>query len=182
VDDSEVNRNLIRERAIRLFTYLRELAKLKTKVTRDLSAYDEVVWFHDVPEYKGCFSVTSSQESDRQDGIWLDIKKMAEPKRPLIPASCLRWVADIQESDPLVEPQLRDEISMDSKQDSGLNSKPQDTPPPGQFERLADHPEVSTEWQRYIQDSWLPWSEVYRHWKSADRLYFNLFSIHQQLK
>lgn len=33
-----------------------------------------------------------------------------------------------------------------------------------------------------MQDSWLPWSEVYRQWKAADRLYFHLFSIHQQLK
>lgn len=130
MDESEVNNsNLIRERAIRLFTYLRELARLKTKVTRDLSAYDEVVWFQDVPEHKGCFSILLPQESDRaQDGIWLEVRKLAEPKRPSIPASCLRWIADSPENDPLVEPHLRDEIPTD---DSGSNTKPQDTPATG---------------------------------------------------
>lgn len=147
MDASEVNNsNLIRDRAIRLFTYLRELARLKTKVTRDLSAYD-VVWFHDVPEYKGCFSIPLSQESDRtQDGNWLEVRKTAEPKKPPIPSSCLRWVADSTESDPLVEPYLRDEIPADiiPNQDFGSDTKPPDTPPASRFERLADHPEVST--------------------------------------
>jgi len=185
VDESEVNSgNLIRKRAISLFTYLRELAKLKTKVTRDFSAYDEVVWFHDVPDYKGCFSILSSQETDKtQDGIWLEVKKMAEPKRPSIPVSCLKWVDDNYKSDPLIEPQLRYEISTTNPdQDSGLNANQNDTTSTGRFERLADHPEISTEWQNYMRDSWLPWSEVYQNWKAADRLYFNLFSIHQQLK
>ncbi len=164
VDDDK----LIRDRAIRLFTYLRELAKLKTAVTKDLSAYDKVVWFHDVPEYKGCFSILQSTDLDRnQDGIWLEVRKTPEPKRPPMPISCLQWLADTPDSDPLDEPQLKDEIVDFTS---------------GQRERLADHPEISEEWQRYIQITWLQWTETYRLWKAADTLYFQLFSIHQQLK
>ncbi len=179
------NENLIRDRAIRLFTYLRELAKLKTTVTRDLSAYDGVVWFHDVPEYRGCFSVLSSPESDKaQDDIWLEVRKVAEPKKPPIPSPCLRWVEDSQESDPLVEPFLKNEILADitSNNNSGPEASPLNAPPSSRLERLSDHPEVSQEWQRYMQDSWLPWAEVYRRWKAVDHLYFQLFSIYQQLK
>ena len=36
--------DLTRDRAIRLFIFLRELAKLKTGVTRDLPEYEDVVW------------------------------------------------------------------------------------------------------------------------------------------
>ena len=186
MDEREAdNEKLVRDRAVRLFTYLRELAKLKTKVTRDLSAYDGVVWFHDVPEYKGCFSILSSPESDKaQDDIWLEVRKVAEPKRPSIPSPCLRWVEASPESDPLVEPYLKDEIPADitPNQNSDHDAKPPDTPPSGRFERLTDYPEVSEEWQRYIQDSWLPWAEVYQRWKAVDHLYFQLFSIYQQLK
>jgi very-short-patch-repair endonuclease len=179
VDDE----NVIRERAIRLFTYLRELAKLKTTVTRDLSAYDEVVWFHDVPEYKSCFSVLSSRESDKpQDDIWLEVRKVAEPKKPPMPSLCLRWVEDSPESDPLGEPHLRNEIPANIIPNLNSNPESQDTLSSDRFERLTDNPEVSEEWQRYIQDSWLPWSEVYRRWKAIDHLYFQLFSIYQQLK
>lgn len=164
VDDDK----LIRDRAVRLFTYLRELAKLKTTVTRDLSEYDEVVWFHDVPEYKGCFSIPQSTDLDRnQDGIWFEVRKTSEPKRPPTPPSCLKWLADSPDSDLLDEPQLKDEIADNIS---------------GQHERLADQPEISEEWQHYIQNTWLPWTEIYRQWKAADAIYFQLFSIHQQLK
>ncbi len=159
---------LIRDRAIRLFTYLKELAKLKTAVTRDLSAYDKVVWFHEVPEYRGCFSILQSPDIEKtSDGMWLEVRKTPETKRPPTPPSCLKWLADTPDSGLLDEPQLKDEI-VDTIS--------------GQHERLADHPEISEEWQRYIQNAWLPWTETYRRWKAADAIYFQLFSIYQQLK
>lgn len=163
-----VDDTLIRDRAVRLFTYLRELAKLKTAVTRDLSAYDKVVWFSDVPEYKGCFSILQSRDLERnQDGIWLEVRKTPETKRPPTPPSSLKWLESSHDGDPLDEPQLKEEIV---------------DPVSGQAERLYDHPEISEEWAHYIQNTWLPWTQTYRQWKAADAIYFQLFSIHQQLK
>lgn len=164
VDDDK----LIRDRAVRLFTYLRELAKLKTAVTRDLAAYDKVVWFHDVPEHKGCFSILQSPDFEKtQDGIWLEVRKTPDPKRPPMPPLCLKWLAYSPDSDPLDEPQLKDEIVDNIS---------------GRRERLADHPEISEEWQQYVKNTWIPWTDTYRQWKTADAIYFQLFSIHQQLK
>jgi len=170
VDVSEVNDKLIRDRAIRLFTFLKELALLRTKVTRDLSAYEHVVWFHEVPEYKGCFSRLSPESDETQDAVWLEIQRPKEPQKPPIPSSCLKWLDDSSEADPLVEPRLRDKVPS------------QNTLSSDQFERLADHPEILEDWQRYIQDKWLPWAEVYKTWKAANDLYLQLFAIHQQIK
>ncbi len=164
--------------------YLKELALLKTKITRDLSSYDEVIWFHQVPEYKGCFSVLSSESGERQDGVWLEIQRPREPQKPNVPPSCLRWLDDSSDTDPLVEPRLRDKIATNdsSTRDSSLNPQSQGTLFPDQFERLTSYPEISQEWERYIQDKWLPWSETYKRWKTANNLYFQLFSIYQQLE
>ena len=140
---------VIRDRAVSLFTFLKELALLKTKVTRDLHAYDDVVWFNDVPEYKGIFSILSGQLSDTQDGIWLEIRRQKEPPKPPIPTTCLKWLDETPEdNDPLVQPSLRHEIPISGDQTS--------------LEQLDGHPEIRHEWDRYIQNSWQPWSEVYK--------------------
>ena len=154
MDASESHDSVIRDRAVRLFTFLKLLSLLKTKVQRDLSVYDEVVWFHKVPQYKGCFSVLSPESDERQDGVWLEIRRPREPQKPPMPNSCSGWLQDNEADDPVVEPRLRD-------------SAP---------------PEIVQEWQHYINDSWLQWCEAYRPWKVANDLYFQLFSIHAQLQ
>ena len=176
--------NLIRDRAVRLFTFLKELAKLKTKVTRDLSEYESVVWFHEVPEYKGCFSILSSEPNETPDGVWIEVRRPTEPKTPTMPASCLRWVDPDSVTDPLIEPRLRQQIpsSDATARDSGPRPQSQDSLFSEQFELLADHPEILENWQRYIQDEWLPWAEIYETWKAANDLYLQLFAIHQQIK
>ena len=162
----EANDKVIRDRAIRLFTFLKELSLLKTKVTRDLRVYEEVVWFADVPEYKGIFSILLGQQSDTQDGIWLEVRRQKEPIKPPIPSPCLKWLETREDDDPLIPPSLRHEISTDDVQ----------------IDRLSDHPELEQEWGHYIQNSWQPWSETYKSWKAANSLYFRLFSIYEQLK
>jgi len=160
---------VIRDRAIRLFTFLKELSLLKTKVTRDLTAYDEVVWFEDVPKYKGVFSILSGESSDIQDVVWLEVRRQKEPQKAPIPATCLKWLDKTPEdNDPLVKPSLRHDIPTADTQ-IGLD-------------QLDDRLEIGRELERYIQESWQPWSEAYKSWKEASNLYFRLFSIYEQLK
>lgn len=166
----EGNGKVIRDRAVRLFTFLKELAQLKTKVTRDLTAYDNVVWFNDVPQYKSIFSVLSGEQlGERQDEVWLEVRRQKEPQKPPIPTSCLKWLnRSSEDNDPLVQPSLKPEISTDDAQ--------------GSLDRLDNYPEIVNEWAHYIQESWQPWSEAYKTWKAANDLYYRLFSIHEQIK
>ena len=171
--------NPIRDRAIRLFGFLKELAQLKSTTVRDLAAYDEVIWFHAVPEYKGCFSILFPESDRLQESTWLEIRKSPEPKRPPVPPSCLKWLEDDTDSDLLAEPRLKDEIPA---VDSGIDLQSREPSYSSPVIRLADNPRILQEWEHYIHDSWLPWSEVYRRWKAADEIYFRLFSIYQQIK
>jgi len=174
--------NVLQDRAIRLFTFLRELAKLKTKVTKDLDQYDNVVWFSAVPNYKGCFSVLAPETDRLQDTIWLEIKKTPEPKVPSPPASCLKWLASNDEDDITVEPQLRDEIPIESTEGYPYDQDSQELNQLSETEKLSDYPEITNEWETWKRDGWLPWVETYKQWKQADNIYFRLFSIYQQMK
>ena len=170
--------DVLRDRAVRLLKFLRELALLKTKVVRDLSEYEKVVWLNDVPEYKGCLSVLSPESDKLQDSTWLEIKQSPEPRRPAIPTSCEKWLEENVTDDPHAEPQLKHKITINSSvYQDGSSSHTQE-----QTELLTDHPEILREWERWKQDSWLPWVETHTNWSSVDKVYFQLFSIYQQLK
>jgi hypothetical protein len=65
--------DILRNRAIRLFTYLKELTELRTKVVRNLHQYDELIWFSDIPKERGCFCAAWQQPSDYEPELWLRI-------------------------------------------------------------------------------------------------------------
>jgi len=47
----------IKNKAIRLIDYLTELALLRSKIVRDISAYQSVLWLHEIPqELEYCFT------------------------------------------------------------------------------------------------------------------------------
>jgi very-short-patch-repair endonuclease len=184
-DPSKIsNGNVLQDRAVRLFKFLRELAQLKTRIVRDLSEYEQVVWFCEIPEHKACFSILGPESETSQDTVWLEVRKSPEPKRPPIPTACQRWLEDTDEDNPEAEPKLRDEITSNTSQSFGSESNPhpQDKAFTPSTERLSDHPEVLEEWDRWKQHAWRPWLENHRRWKAADDIYLKLFSIHQQLK
>ena len=162
VKSSNSNRDILQDRAIRLFSFLRELAMLKTRVVRDLDHYERVVWFSDIPKYKGCFSVLSPETDRLQDTTWLEIKKAPEPKEPPVPPPCLKWLDETDEDDSTVEPQLREEIPIDTEftTDYKSNQHSQEQTSVPEMEKLSDHPEIIREWESWKQDNWLPWLEI----------------------
>ena len=54
VETSRSN-TLVRDRAVRLFTYLKELTELRTDVRRNCDDYDQVVWWAEIPREKECY-------------------------------------------------------------------------------------------------------------------------------
>jgi len=167
-----------RDRAIRLFTYLKEISNIKTKVKKDVSEYDKVIWFHDVPENKTCHSVLNTSDGgNSQDPIWLEIKRTDSPKKPLYPSICQKWIEASEDGGPADQPHLKQKIEVEIPPQYVHPGSPS-----YKVEYLVEHPEISREWQKYLQNSWAQWEDTYKLWQKADNLYFDLFSIHQQLK
>jgi hypothetical protein len=64
----------IRKKAVRLFTYLKDLTRLPTATVRDLSSYEAVLWFDDVPREQGCFAVARDSQRDETE-VSLGVEK-----------------------------------------------------------------------------------------------------------
>ena len=58
-----------REKAARLFAYLRELAKLRLSTVRDCRDYEEVLWFHEIPIEPECASIARLRCSGRERAV-----------------------------------------------------------------------------------------------------------------
>ncbi len=73
---------MCRDKAVRLFTYLRELALLRTKLVRDLPEEDAVLWFYQIPQERGFYSITHGVEREGGDDAWVEIARRKEPACP----------------------------------------------------------------------------------------------------
>jgi hypothetical protein len=102
----------VRSKAIRFFTFLKELSQLKTRTIREASAYESVFPFSDVPREREC-STPAWFERDgdsANDEKWLRIEKPERPRRPAPPGICLPWCDPASLDTLSPEPKLHDEI------------------------------------------------------------------------
>ena len=147
----------IREKAIRLFRYLSALAELRAKNVRDVSSYEAVFWFSELPQEKECFTAAWGSSEATEDEHWLRIKKPVRPELPKPPAECEHWLpsASLEEISP--EPKLCDEIVDPDWISSGARDgdEPDLTPAPRLL--LSDRPDLALAWAKYLETKWRSW-------------------------
>lgn len=176
---------LSKNRGIQLIDYLSNLNQLRRKIDRDVAAYESVLWFHDIPKNpKYCFTQAWGPTDDFDHDIWLEVKKYNEPKLESPPEACGNWVNQIAlhniEDIPtllssiVVEEQIPnpDWTSDDPTQEEFITT--------AKTLSIEDFPEVSEQWDHYVDTKWLPWEELTRKWRKVQGVYSRLFSIHQQ--
>jgi superfamily I DNA and/or RNA helicase/very-short-patch-repair endonuclease len=176
--------NGFKERAIRLLEYLREITGLRSKLIRNLqdyksiNEYDSILWINDIPKDQlHCFSRAWNYELEDDPDIWLAIKRYPEPPLGPVPTICEPWIntqtlRNIQEI-PELESSIEIEESVTDPDDpnSSVIRKTEIF--------LRDHPEIAAEWERFIEESWFPWTAKYQLWESTQNAYRKLFSIYQ---
>lgn len=86
--------DFIRDKAIGLFTYLRELTQLRSKVIRSLDQYEDVLWLSDIPREQECFTRGWGASRYEDDEIWIEIRKPKLPAIPSVPSELRPWVKD----------------------------------------------------------------------------------------
>lgn len=94
-----------REKAVRLFTYLKELIQVRTAVVRDWSRYESVLWFHEIPRERGCYSIIWDDDKE-ESGPWLEVEKQNEPIVPSAPETCSPWLTLANLNDSVQEPNV----------------------------------------------------------------------------
>jgi hypothetical protein len=169
----------VRKKAVRLFSYLKDVTRLRTAVVRDLSAYESVLWFNDVPREPGCFTVAWGAQREETE-MWLEVEKHDEPRLPAIPEVCRLWVdlSDLQSDD--AEPRLREQISAPTE--SPVAGRTESEEEETESLKLADRPNVRAQWAKYVEERWKPWAERHRSWRKIQQVYGRLFTMYQQQK
>lgn len=163
-----------RERAAALYTFLKEFTELRSKTTRTVDQYEDVLWFSDIPREPECECAAWHRgQDDESDEVWLTIRqpRLFPVRKP--PADLEPWLSPGQVDDSSLEmPELREEISFPIQDASGEQ----------RFERriITEWPAIRAAWERYVEKEWWPWAEADRRAQSVQRVYTQLFSIYQK--
>src|ERR671924_157744 len=100
-----------KSKVIRLVDYLTRLASLRTKIIRDVSEYQNVLWIKDVPRQKGCFTQAWGCDEDFDSDVWIEVQTQHEPELPSVPSLCKDWIEKATLRNKSDRPALRPEIT-----------------------------------------------------------------------
>ncbi len=162
---------------LRLARYLKELVGCRTTVVRDVSKYEELLWFSDMPQTTDCRSVAWTDGGKLGDA-WLEVRKQSFKPVPELPEIVRPWVVDIQDFERASReiPQLRPSIFLPDEEAEIAEGE---TPP--LVERvIADHPEIRAAFDEY-RPHWENWSEEHRRRKGIQKVYADLFRLRTQV-
>ncbi len=168
------------DKAVRLFTYLKELCALRTTQVRNVATYDQVFWLRDLPRHKLCrctiwrLTDPSSPTSEQHADSWIEIRKPALKSPPELPDELEPWVKDEELTDSsLSEPGLYEQILLSALQvDSDTD--------PHALASINDYPHIFDKWVDYVETKWKPWAEEDRVLQKVQKAYNQLFNIYQR--
>ena len=167
-----------RNKATALFTYLRELVRLRSKVVASLEEYEQVLWIDDIPSEPECYCVWKDSQVGHPDDLWLRIEKPRLKSPPQVPATVSPWIDRSQLTNSALDlPELHEQITYQvstGTDDKGVQ----------QWEtvvhNLSDSPKIQEQWDSYIEKKWWPWAEEDRRVQNVQSVYNYLFSMYQK--
>jgi len=169
-----------RNKAIRLFTYLKELMELSSKIICSFKQYESVLWISDIPKEKGCYCAFWTDISEKEEDIsdvWLEIHKPRRVPPPPPPRKLQPWISETDLNNSSLDcPSLKTEIIVPSPQ----NNNSEDEQANYITAKLEDHPEIKNLLQKYYKEKWEPWAILDRRLKTVHNIYTELFSIYQK--
>lgn len=163
----------LQDKSVRLFTYLRELTQLKTKVTLDLKDYEQVLWFSDIPNEKECSCIAWGATEDESSESWIEVKKPKRKDPPPPPDELKEWVTLKELKDSTKAPKILDFITRVEKI---VGTEEEKTI----VVHFNEVPALSEAWEIYLKKSWQPWSLEDQRVLRVETIYKDLFSIHQK--
>jgi very-short-patch-repair endonuclease len=166
----------VRDRAIRLFTFLKELTELRSKTVRSCDQYEKVLWFRVIPRNLGCHCIAWKAVPDEEaSDVWVEIRQPKSLKPPQLPSRLKSWVdhQELENSD-LTSPSLRDRIVIPRENPTG------DDVPETEVVELASEPELKHLFERYVEEKWTPWATEDRKLREVQEVYSDLFAIYQK--
>lgn len=163
----------VRDRSIRLFTFLRELTELRTKAIRTLDQYEKVLWLHQIPQDSGCFCAAWTIGQDEESDTWVRIQRPRLPEAPAVSGVLEPWIVKQELNNPGQVPKLSPVIAEEMEDTETGESHTQ-------YRKLADHPDVLRTWNEYLRAEWQPWADIDKKLRKILQVYTDLFSVYQR--
>lgn len=193
---------VVRDRVERLFKYLGERSRLRTKVVTDIlnsRAYDPVLWLEEVlPNEPEVWSIyrdepDTTDEEDVDDSGEADtaqleqelirVQRVTVPAAPDPPEDCEEWIRSGTKSvDDWVNgpPALLEHLLIDNP---AYDPEKPDSNQTQYLERkLVDHPAIGAAWKTYLETNWRPWQGERRRLAPILRVYGLLFELRSILE
>jgi very-short-patch-repair endonuclease len=164
-------------KALRLARYLKAFVGLRSTTVRDVDKYESVLWFSEMPHEPECQSPAWNDDFE-PGGPWLEVHKQQFPNWPIIPEILDPWIDQEACKRATVEmPALRStRLEPDVDAEIGEGEEP-----PLIARHIEDHPEVIRAYERY-RPAWQAWSDEYRRREAVQRVYAELFHLHNQVQ
>lgn len=162
---------------LRLAQYLKEFVGLRTTTVRDVTKYDTVLWFGDMPQEKDCFS-PAWVDGCEPDTPWLEVRKQQFEAMPTAPENILPWIDEraLKRASEQI-PVLKSSIMVPDEEAELAEGESA----PLIAVLLDDFPEVQAAYDLY-RPLWEAWSDEYRRRQKIQDLYAELFALHTQLR
>ena len=133
VDDGSQHNELSldRDKAIRLFTYLKDVCALRTPQVRNVETFDQVFWFRDLPRNKlcrctvWCLTDSLTPTSEQPHDPWIEVRKPTLKSPPELPDELEPWIKDDEfANSSLEEPGFYEQIPLSVLQGDSDNTDP----------------------------------------------------------
>lgn len=169
--------NTLEPKALRLARYLRNFVGLRSTTVHDLTQYEAVLWFGDLPQEPECRSPAWCDDLPA-GAPWLEVRKQQLPKMPDPAEVILPWIDQqaLQRASGSI-PELRPtrrvadpDAVIEAGQEAPLIEDP-----------LARHPEVAEQYERY-RPAWEAWCTEHRRRERIQAVYAELFRLHTQAR
>jgi very-short-patch-repair endonuclease len=173
----------VRDHAIALFEFLREVVQLRSTTVRSIDQYEsdgKVLWLAETPRAPGCSCAAWRDEgaSTGSTSAWLEVARPVLTEPPSPPEALRPWLKASEISDSRSEyPDLQDTISASCLGDGAEYAT--DDEGNVRFDQMDGILDV---WTDYVESQWQPWALKDSRLRPVYELYNELFSIHQVLQ
>jgi hypothetical protein len=164
-------------KALRLARYLKAFVGLRSTTVRDVDKYDSVLWFGEMPQESECRSPAWNDDFESGDP-WLEVHKQQFPNLPILPEILRPWIDQEACKGATVEMPVLQTTRLEPDLDAEISEGEE---PPLVERHLEDSPEVTRAYERY-RPAWQAWSDEYRRREAVQRIYAELFHLHNQVQ
>ena len=169
-----------KENAKNLFRFLKAFSRLRLKPLLNIESYEKVIWLHELPSEKECFSITRHIAALSENS---EFKKWAEVKKPcpLPPSEIKPW---LKSAPPIGQCKKEPELLSYILQSSGQAPAQTADSPEEENKKvfLRERPEIKNSFEGYLREKWRPWAEEENRAAPVLKAYNELYGIYRKHK